>query len=244
MRGDGPPYVKFGRSVRYGESRSGQVDSVTHTILDERALETRRLFHGNFDTTGATLGLITENVEMMIVAGSRYKETRQKLSFARSAGNRSLGVVPLHDFVVPDVGNGRTVALAYRQSMSSEMPKRAANAMLDQLEVRADQVWGLYALHPSSKTAPQQPEPVSGSVARSSTPLTTGRSALARHVAYRVPGWPPFGYAQYHAGEGSHEARERVLTRSYSPFECARKWRPQAHWRPRLIIRRLHLALA
>ena len=71
------------------------------------------------------------------------EQTRQKLSFARSAGNRSLGVVPLRDFVVPNVGNGRTVALAYRQSMSSEMPKRAANGVLGQFEVRTDQMWGL-----------------------------------------------------------------------------------------------------
>ena len=31
MRGDGPPFVKLGRSVRYGESALAKVDASTHT---------------------------------------------------------------------------------------------------------------------------------------------------------------------------------------------------------------------
>ena len=72
------------------------------------------------------------------------KETRQKISRARSAGNGSARVVHRHGSVVRGVANGRTVAPAARHSMSSRVP----DAMLVQLEVCAVQPQGLVNPHP------------------------------------------------------------------------------------------------
>ena len=44
MRGDGPPYVKLGRSVRYGESALAKWTSDTDTKLNERALTSADLW--------------------------------------------------------------------------------------------------------------------------------------------------------------------------------------------------------
>ena len=73
------PFCKAGPLSALRRKRSGKMDSVTHTIFDQRALESRRLrtITQQFGVTDAN-GLITKNAEMMNVAGSRYErnETR------------------------------------------------------------------------------------------------------------------------------------------------------------------------
>jgi Helix-turn-helix domain len=39
MRGDGPPYAKFGRAVRYPEAGSRRLHQISAAAVDERALE-------------------------------------------------------------------------------------------------------------------------------------------------------------------------------------------------------------
>ena len=38
MRGDGPPYVKLGRSIRYREGDPGPVDEISSAAVDQRAV--------------------------------------------------------------------------------------------------------------------------------------------------------------------------------------------------------------
>ena len=43
MRGDGPPFIKVGRSIRYTEAAPAAVDEVAPAALDERAVRAEKM---------------------------------------------------------------------------------------------------------------------------------------------------------------------------------------------------------
>ena len=145
MRGDGPPYVKLGRSVRYGESALAEWTRLTHTIINERALEPGELLsHFTAIRRHRRKWSDHQNAEIMIVAGSRYQRNEPAVcAICRKSFTRRRSTAR---FCSPRCRQRAHRQPGYRESVSSKMPKRLASAMLDQLEVHATQVWGYVRL--------------------------------------------------------------------------------------------------
>ena len=149
---------------------AGQVDSDTHKILDERAIETRRLA-GQLNSSSAAH------------TGSDHKRRDENRGQQPTTNkqDKNCRLRDLPEIVHSASFNGtllcspRCRQRAHRRaglSSLGELRNAKASSKRDVRPTRGPcgSGVGLCTLHPSPKTASQQPEPVSGSVARSFTP--------------------------------------------------------------------------
>ena len=146
------------------------MDSLTHTIINERALEPGELLsHFTAIRRHRRKWSDHQNAEIMIVAGSRYQRNEPAVcAICRKSFTRRRSTAR---FCSP-----RCRQRAHRRaglSRVGELKNAKASSKRDVRPTRGpcNSGVGLCTLNPSSKTAPQQPEPVSGSVTRSFTPF-------------------------------------------------------------------------
>ena len=141
MRGDGPPFVKLGRSVRYGESALAKW---SRSRTQSRLASARRagVFRTITQRFGAHRRELSDHEKCRDDkrGGKRIPRKRDKTYPVRGCRQCSARVVHRAGSVVRGVASGHIVAPADFLPMRSEAPPGSANTtLISQLKVRAAQ---------------------------------------------------------------------------------------------------------